>query len=123
MSGEDRMAAALSGDLRGRIVAAVEGGSSVRQAAARFAVSPSAAVKLMRRVRETGSAAPGRVGGHRAPVLAPHEAFLRSLAASKPGVTLREMQAGLRLRGAEVAALSTIHRTLVRFGPRHKKSR
>jgi transposase len=117
------MAAALSGDLRGRIVAAVEGGSSARQAAARFAVSPSAAVKPMRRVRETGSAAPGRVGGHRAPALAPHEAFLRSLLAAKPGTTLRETRAGLRLRGAEGAALSTVHRTLVRFGPRHKKGR
>lgn len=117
------MTAALSGDLRGRIAAAVERGGSIRQAAARFAVSPSAAVKLMRRVRETGSTEPGQVGGHRGPVLGPHEAFLRSLLAAKPGVTLREMQAELRLRGVEVAALSTIHRTLVRFGLRHKKSR
>ena len=117
------MTAALSGDLRGRIVAAVGGGSSVRRAAARFAVSPSAAVRLMRRVRETGSAAPGRVGGHRAPALGPHEAFLRSLLAARPGVTLRELQAELRLRGVEVAALSTVHRALVRMGLRHKKSR
>ena len=117
------MTAALSGDLRGRIVAAAEGGSSVRQAAARFAVSPSAAVKLMRRVRETGSAAPGRVGGHRAPVLGPHEAFLRSLLSAEPGATLREVQAELHLRGVEVAALSTVHRALVRMGLRHKKSR
>jgi transposase len=117
------MAASLSGDLRGRIVAAVVGGGSIRQAAARFAVSPSAAVKLMRRVRETGSAAPSRVGGHRAPLPGPHEAFLRSLLAAKPGVTLREMRAELRLRGVEVAALSTIHRALARMGLRHKRSR
>ncbi len=91
------MAAALSGDLRGRIVAAVEGGSSVRQAAARFAVSPSAAVKLMRRVRETGSAAPGRVGGHRVPALGPHEAFLRSLIAAKPAVPRRVESGGAKI--------------------------
>ena len=46
------MSTALSGDLRGRTVAAVEDGSSIRQAAARFAVGPSAAVKPMRRVQE-----------------------------------------------------------------------
>ncbi len=117
------MTAALSGDLRGRIVAAVGGGSSVRQAAARFAASPSAAVKPMRRVRETGGTEPGQIGGHRAPVLGPHEALLRSLLAARPGITLREIQAELRLRGVEVAALSTVHRALVRMGLRHKKSR
>jgi putative transposase len=42
----------LSRDLRDRIVRAVEGGSSIRQATLRF-VSPSAAVKLMRRFRES----------------------------------------------------------------------
>ncbi len=49
------MRAPLSQDLRERIVRAVEKGSSIRQAALRFEVSPSAAVKLMRRVRESGS--------------------------------------------------------------------
>jgi len=117
------MTAALSGDLRGRIVAAVAGGSSVRQAAARFAVSPSAAIKLMRRVRETGSTAPDRIGGRRTLALDLHEPLLRSLVAAKSDITLREIQAELRLRGVEVAALSTIHRTLVRLGLRHKKSR
>jgi putative transposase len=40
------MPAPLSQDLRDRIVGAVENGSSTRQAALRFDVSPSAAVKL-----------------------------------------------------------------------------
>lgn len=53
----------MSRDLRARIVRAVANGSSIRQAAARFEVSPSAAVKLMRRVRATGSSAPARFGG------------------------------------------------------------
>jgi transposase len=51
----------LSSDLRERIVRAVAKGSSIRQAALRFEVSPSAAVKLMRRVRESGSPAPARL--------------------------------------------------------------
>ena len=51
------MPAPLSRDLRERIVRAVEGGSSIPQAALRFEVSPSAAVKLIRRVRQSGSPA------------------------------------------------------------------
>jgi len=59
------MTAPLSRDLRGRIARAVSDGRSIRQAAERLAVSPSAAIKLMRRVRQTGSAAPAKIGGHR----------------------------------------------------------
>ena len=68
------MPAPMSLDLRRRIVRAVEGGSSIRAAARRFAVSPSAAIKLMQRVRATGCVAPARFGGQRRPLLAPHEA-------------------------------------------------
>jgi transposase len=49
------MTAPMSQDLRQRIVRAVAQGSSARQAAQRFEVSPSAAVKLMQRVRQTGN--------------------------------------------------------------------
>ena len=67
------MAAPLSQDLPRRLVQAVEGGSSAREAARRVAVSESAAIKLIRRVRETGSAKPARIGGYRKPLLAGHE--------------------------------------------------
>ncbi|WP_404294853.1 hypothetical protein ACD578_26580 (plasmid) [Microvirga sp. RSM25] len=79
-----------------RIVRAVEKGSSIRQVAARYEVSPSAAVKLMRRLRETGSVKPDRVGGHRRPVLEPHQELLRSLVEEKSGITLSEIQGELR---------------------------
>ena len=59
------MTAPTSQDLRQRIVRAVVQGSSARQAALRFEVSPSAAVKLMQRVRQTGSTAPDKIGGYR----------------------------------------------------------
>jgi transposase len=52
-------------DLRERVVAAVEGGQSRRQAAARFGVSYSVAIEWMKRVRATGSVAPGQMGGHK----------------------------------------------------------
>lgn len=56
------MPAALLRDLRERIVRAVEGGASARQAALRYEVSPSTAVKLMQRVRVTGNVTPGGRG-------------------------------------------------------------
>jgi transposase len=117
------MPAPISMDLRLRIVSAVEGGSSMRAAARRFAVSPSAAIKLMQRVRTTGSAAPARYGGHRRPLLAPHEAALRGLVTAQPDITLAELQAELQRRRGVVAGLSTLHNTLRRLGLRHKKSR
>ncbi len=115
------MTTPLSQDLRRRIVRAVERGSSIRPAAARYEVSPSAAVKLMRRLRETGSVTPERVGGHRRPVLEPHQDLLRSLVDAKSGITLAEIQAELRARGIEVQALSTIHLMLKRMDLTHKK--
>ncbi len=52
-------------DLRERVVAAIVGGMSCRQAAARFGVSYSVAIGWMKRLRETGSVAPGQMGGHK----------------------------------------------------------
>jgi putative transposase len=53
-------------DLRERVVAAVEkGGVSRRQAAAQFGVGISTVINWVRRFRETGSAAPGKMGGHK----------------------------------------------------------
>jgi len=53
-------------DLRERVVAAVEtGGMSRNQAAARFGVAPSSAIKWVARFRATGSAAPARMGGYK----------------------------------------------------------
>ena len=117
------MPAPMSLDLRLRIVGAVERGSSIREAARRFAVSPSAAIKLMQRVRTTGSALPARFGGHRRPLLAPHEHELRRLVEASPDSTLAELQAALERRCGVLAGLSTIHNALRRFGLPRKKSR
>jgi transposase len=116
------MTAPLSLDLRRRIVRAVEAGNSARQAAERFEVSPSAAIKLMQRVRETGSPARGQSGGHRRPMLEPHADLIRALVAGKSRLTLAELQAALAERGIEVKALSTISLMLRRLGLTHKKT-
>lgn len=53
-------------DLRERVVAAVEvEGLSRNQAAARYGVAPSSAIKWVARFRATGSAAPAKMGGHK----------------------------------------------------------
>jgi transposase len=116
------MPAPMSMDLRERVVRAVEGGSSIRAAARRFEVSASAAIKLIRRVRETGSPAPAQVGGHWPPALAGHEDELVKLVEATPAITLVELQAELRHRFGLSPALSTLHRTLRGLGLRHKKS-
>ena len=117
------MPAPISLDLRERIVRAVEGGSSIREAARRFEVSASAAIKLVRRVRETGSAAPSQIGGHRSRALAGHEAELVRLVEATPDIPLAELQVEIERRFGLSPALSTLHRTLRSLGLRHKKSR
>jgi transposase len=117
------MTAPLSQDLRRRLVRAVEEGSSAREAARRFDVSASAAIKLVRRVRETGSTAPARIGGYRPPLLAGQEGVLRELTAASKGITLVELRAALAERGIKAGSLTTLWSTLRRLGLRHKKSR
>ena len=120
---EVTMTAPLSQDLRQRIVRAVDAGSSIRQAAKRFDISPSAAIKLMRRVRETGSTQPAKIGGDRRPLLEAHAGQLRAIVAGKAGITLRDIKAALAEHGIEIKALSTIADMLHRLGLSHKKKR
>ena len=49
------MPAAYSTDIRGRVIASVESGSSRREAAEEFDVSPSSAIKWVATYRTTGS--------------------------------------------------------------------
>jgi transposase len=84
-------------------------------------VSASAAIKLVRRVRETGSTAPARIGGYRPPLLAGQEGVLRELTAASKGITLVELRAALAERGIKAGSLTTLWSTLRRLGLRHKK--
>lgn len=117
------MTAPLSQDPRRRPVRAVAEGSSARAAAARFEVSASAVIKLVRRVRATGSTAPAKIGGYRRPLLAGHEELLRTLTTTRKGITLAEIRQVLVERGIEPGSLTTIWSTLRRLGLSHKKSR
>ncbi len=115
------MTAPLSQDLRKRLVRAVEKGASAREAAARFTVSASAAIKLVRRVRQTGSTAPAKIGGYRKPLLAGQEEFLRELTAGRKGITLAEIRAALIERGVAAVSLMTVWTMLKRLDLSHKK--
>jgi len=117
------MPAPLSLDLRIRLVEAVEKGSSIRQAARRYSVSPSAVIKLMQRVETTGRPEPEPSDGRRPRLLEPHSEALASMAETDPDITLFEIQAELERRFDVTAGLSTIHRMLRRLGLRLKKSR
>lgn len=89
-------------DLRERVVAAVEtGGLSRRQAAAQFHVAPSTVGNWVGRVRQTGSVAPGQMGGHRPRTIqGEHETWLTARIGDRD-FTLRGLVRELVERGLE----------------------
>jgi len=91
------MPKSYSGDLRERVIEAVESGASRREAAAEFAVSVSSAVKWLQRWQESGSAGPKPRGGSVSP-LEEHAAQILALVAEKPDLTLAETVTELRKR-------------------------
>jgi transposase len=110
-----------SEDLRIRIVATVEAGASCSATARQFGVSPSCAIKLLQRWRQTGSVAPA-ARGKKPYALADDEALVRELVAACPDMTLDELHAELGRRGIQVGR-SSIGRFLLACGLTLKKSR
>src|ERR1700693_3495135 len=90
-------------DLRERVVAAVEtGGLSCHEAAAQFGVGVSTAIVWVRRLRETGSVAPGQLGGHKPKAISgEHGAWVLERAKTRD-FTLRGLVAELAERGLKV---------------------
>jgi transposase len=90
-------------DLRDRVVGAVvTGGMSCNRAAKQFGVGISTAINWVKRVRETGSVAPGKMGGHK-PKKISGEHRLWLLQRIKDGdFTLRGLVAELAERGLKV---------------------
>ena len=111
----------LLNDLRVRVVGAVLAGESCRPVADRFGVAVSSVVKWSQRFRATGSVAPGKVGGHRKPVLEPHRAFILERIAQMPHLTLHGLKAELAARGVKVSH-NAVWLFLRREGLRFKKN-
>ena len=100
------MTKAYSIDLRERIIRAVGGGASAREAARIFFVSPSSAIKWIQRWRVTGSCARSPVRGHRRSPLIDHADWLLALIAGQPDITLEEMRSLMRERGVSTSVAS-----------------
>jgi transposase len=116
------MAKPLDIDLRARVVAAIAAGQSCRATARRFCVSESAAIKLMRRYRATGSVAPGQTGGRRPVKLAAWREWLMERIGKEPDITTRELADELAERGIVVSHVS-VWNLLKREHQSHKKKR
>ena len=97
------MAKPYSMDLRQRVLAAVEEeGLSRNQAAARFGIGISTAINWLQRYKETGSVAPGQMGGHKPRAIrGEHEVWLRERL-QEGEFTLRGLVAELAQRGLKV---------------------
>jgi transposase len=117
------MGQSFSLDLRNRIVSRVGTGRSRRNAADHFGVSPSCAVKLLQRVKKTGSPAPARQG--RPPgggKLAPHRDFLIEYVRTRSDITMPELATVLLKERGVKAAPSSLSRLLRKAGFSYKKS-
>ena len=109
-------------DLRVGAMARLAAGESVRTVAAALSVSPSSVVKWSKRLRETGSAAPGRIGGYVAPKIAGvHRDWLVERTRTAP-FTLRGLVAELAGRGLKVD-YRTMWKFVRREGLSFKKNR
>ncbi len=96
------MAKSLSMDLRDRAMARLDAGETVREVAVALSVAPSSVVKWSQRKRATGSAAPGKMGGHvPRKIRGEPEVWLRARMA-EAAFTLRGLVAELAERGLRV---------------------
>jgi transposase len=110
------MSKALSVDLRDRVVAAIEDGLSCRQAAVRFGVSASSAIRWRSLSRTQGDVRPGPLGGdRRSGRIESHAGLILGLLEKQRDITLAELRAALAEQGVLVGMAS-----LWRFFDRRK---
>src|SRR5882724_3018363 len=90
-------------DLRDRVVAAVvSDGMSCNRAAQQFGVAISTAISWVKRVRETGSVAPGKMGGHKPKKISGEHRLWLLQRINDRDFTLRGLVAELAERGLKV---------------------
>jgi len=116
------MPKSYSGDLRERVIQAVEHeGASRREAADRFGVSASSGIKWLQRWHEIGSARAKPRGGSVSP-LEKHAAVILGLVTEQPDLTLKETLAELLKRRIRTSQ-SALSRFFGRHGITFKKKR
>ena len=110
------MSVAYSSDLRVRVIESVEAGASRRDAAERFGISVSSAIRWLHEWTEDGRTKAKPRGGSCSP-LEEHTTWLLALIAERPDLTLEEIVAEMGKQGIEGS------RTAVwRFFERHDVS-
>lgn len=102
------MARALSEDLRWRVVRAIEGGMSTREAARHFGVGLSTPGAWHRLWRKTGDVRPGRQGQPPGSKLDEHEAFILDLIGNVKDIALAEIAERLAKERGVQACPATI---------------
>lgn len=111
----------LSHDLRLRVVHAIDRGLSRRQAAARFDVAPSTAIRWYDEWRRTGSCRAKPQGGDRwSHVTEAHAARIHSILDAAGDITLTELKSKLGETGGSVS-ISALSRFFRRHGITRKK--
>ena len=108
-------------DLRERVVGAIEGGMSTRQAAARFSVGIATAGAWARLKRATGEVRPAKQGKPKGSVLDAHADFILGLIKEAPDTTLDEMVERLREERAVTVVRTAVWKFLDRREQTHKK--
>lgn len=108
-------------DLRERVVAAIEGGLSTRQAAERFAIGIATAGAWARLKRATGEVRPAKQGKPKGCVLDTHADFILGVLAEAPDTTLDEMVERLRQERAVMVVRTAVWKLLDRHGQTYKK--
>lgn len=104
-------------------MAAVEAGEAVSAVARRFAVGRSTVQDWARAWRQEGRRGPGKMGGHRKPVIAGEaEAVLRRVLEEANHLTLARCRDRLAEEAKVSVHLSTVHRALARMGWSWKKA-
>lgn len=106
-------------DLRERVLEAVMMGATRREAAERFEISASSAVKWLQRWQDTGSVAAKPTGGSKSP-LEEHADFLLALIAEQSDLTLDEVVATMCKRRID-SSRSAVWRFFDRHGISFKK--
>ena len=111
----------LSHDLRLRVVRAIDAGMSRRQAAARFDVDPSTAIRWHEEWRRTGSCRARPQGGDRwFHVAKAHAAWILRILDETGDITLTELKAQLAETGGTVS-ISALSHFFRRHGVTRKK--
>ncbi|MCC6306487.1 MAG: transposase, partial [Rhodobacteraceae bacterium] len=96
------MTIALSMDIRGRAMARLDAGETVRALAEALRIAPSGVVKWSERRRATGSVAPGKIGGHVPRKIRGAEAGWLRARMADGAFTLRGLLSGLAGRGLKL---------------------